>query len=317
MSLAGLESELVEAVERVRPSVARIRRSVRISGRGERVPAEAAGSGLVVDPRGYLVTNDHVVRGSRDIRATFDDGRELSAEVVGEDPATDLAVLRVGVRDLPAARLADSERLRVGQFALALGNALGLPGGPSLSVGVISALGRPLPGADHVLEGLIQTDAAINPGNSGGPLAALDGSVIGVNTAIVPYAQGVGFAIPSNAVRTVVDEIVRSGRVARPWLGISGLGVDPSIARRFGLRASRGVLLAEVHRPGPAGAAGLRPGDVLLRLGPNELAGLRDLVGTLGRLPLGGAVDFEYLRDGSRRRGVLRIEETPPGLPAE
>jgi S1-C subfamily serine protease len=312
MTLHGLEAELVAAVERLRPSVVRIRRQDVARGwRGSRT-VEGAGSGLIVDERGWLVTNDHVVRGAREIRATLDDGRELPIEVVGEDPATDLAVLRTDARALPAARLADSERLRVGQFALAIGSSLGLPGGPSVSLGVISALGRPLPGSDYVLEGLVQTDAAINPGNSGGPLADLDGAVVGMNTAMVPYAQGVGFAIPSNTVRFVVDQVRDAGRVVRPWLGISAFSLDPPLARRIGLRADRGVLVAATHPAGPAERSGLRRGDVLLRVGPYELTGLRDLVGALARLPIGGSVDVEFDRAGRSQRGVLRITEAPP-----
>ncbi len=306
-----LESEFVGAVERLRPSVVRIRRK-RTGRFGGPDGSEAAGTGVVLDPRGYVVTNDHVVRSSQDLKITLDDGRETHGAVVGEDPATDLALVRIDGRDVPAARFADSERLRVGQFALAIGNSLGLPGGPTVSFGVISAIGRPLPGADHVLEGLIQTDAAINPGNSGGPLADLDGAVVGLNSSVVPFAQGVGFAIPSNTVRAVAEQILSAGRVVRPWIGISGVGADAGLARRFGLARTSGVLLAEVRDDGPSARAGLRPGDLLLRIGPYAVRGLRDLIGALAKLPIGGAVDFEYARGAELKRGVLRIAEAPP-----
>ncbi len=315
--LHAIEGAAVETVERLGPSVVRLRRYATLPGRGGALRAEGAGTGIIVDGRGYLVTNDHVVRGARELRVVLDDGREHPGSGVGEDPATDLAVVRIDGRDLPAAPLADSERLRVGQLALAIGNALGLPGGPTVSLGVISALGRPLPGADHVLEGLIQTDAAINPGNSGGPLANLEGGVVGVNSAVIPYAQGVGFAIPANTVRNVLDQIRTSGRVIRPWIGISGVNVDRALARRFGLGEPEGVLLAEVHPQGPAARSELRPGDVLTRLGSEPVRGLRDLVAGLSRLPIGGAIDFEYLREGRHRRSVLRIGEAPPPLLAE
>ncbi len=315
--LHAIEGAAVETVERLRPSVVRLRRYSTRPGGGGAPRAEGAGTGIIVDGRGYLVTNDHVVRGARELRVVLDDGREHPGSVVGEDPATDLAVVRIDERDLPAAPLADSERLRVGQLALAIGNALGLPGGPTVSLGVISALGRPLPGADHVLEGLIQTDAAINPGNSGGPLANLEGGVVGVNSAVIPYAQGVGFAIPANTVRNVLDQIRTSGRVIRPWIGISGVSVDRALARRFGLGEPEGVLLAQVHPGGPAARSDLRPGDVLTRLGSERVRGLRDLVAGLARLPIGGAIDFEYVREGRHRRSVLRIGEAPPPLLAE
>jgi len=316
MGLREFESELTGAVERLRPSVVRIRVDGGHRGR-HAAGAEAAGTGVIVDSGGILVTNRHVVHDAGTFRALLDDGRELAATTIAEDRATDVAVVRVDGRGLPAAQLANSEELRVGQIALAIGNSLGLPGGPTVSVGVISALHRPLPGADYVLEGLVQTDAAINPGNSGGPLADLDGRVVGLNTAVVPYAQGVGFAIPSNTVRYVLDQVLESGRVVRPWLGISAVGVDDALARRLRLKAARGVYLADVVMGSPAGIAGLRSGDVVVRIGPYEVAGLRELLRALSRLPIGGAVDVECLRGGATRRVVLRIAETPADLVAE
>jgi serine protease Do len=314
MSLQDLEHELTDAVERLRRSVVALRAPRVRGGPGE--IGEAAGSGVLVDPDGFLVTNHHVVDGARGLRVRFDGGRELPGEVLGSDPATDLAVVRVPGHDLPAARFADSERLRVGQFAFALGNSLGLPGGPTVSLGVISATGRPLPGADYVLEGPLQTDAAINPGNSGGPLANLSGEVLGINTAMMPFAQGVGFALPSNTVRSIVEQIRSSGRVHRPWLGISAVTVSPALARRERLPTEQGVLVAGVDRAGPAAASGIRAGDVLRQIGERPIGSLRELLAALARLPVGGAVDFEYLREGRVRRGVLRIAEAPPALAA-
>ncbi|TLX99754.1 MAG: trypsin-like serine protease, partial [Thaumarchaeota archaeon] len=173
--------------------------------------------------------------------------------------------------NLPVANLGDSESLKAGQIVLAIGNALGLPGGPTVSMGVIGALGRPLPGTDFVLEGFIQTDAAINPGNSGGPLADLSGNVIGINTAMIPFAQGVGFAIPTHTVNRVVEQIIRHGRVVRPFLGISGVDMNPAIARRFNLPVDSGVLLADVGRDTPAYEGGLRSGDIIFRVGDQEV----------------------------------------------
>ena len=314
MSLRAWESELTSAVGRIRESVVRQRR-IEPPRRG--LPpwsVDGTGTGIVVDSRGDLVTNDHVVHGAREIWVRTDRGEELPGEVLGHDRATDLAVVRVPAHGWPAAELADSDRLRVGQFVIAVGNSLGLPGGPSVSVGVVSALGRPLPGADHVLEGLIQTDAAINPGNSGGPLADLDARVVGINTAMIPFAQGVGFAIPANTVRFVVEQLRTGGRVVRPWLGANVVSVDPPLAQRFSLGVDHGVLLAEVHRPSPAADAGLRGGDVLVRVGDRGTASVRELLGTLGALPLGGAVDIEFVRGRGHRRAVLRVTEAPPAL---
>ncbi len=236
MALSQLENELTAAVDRIRPAVVQVRRAFgprRYRGPGRR--PEAMGTGIVVASQGYVVTNSHVVESSPEVEVGLPDGREIAESVTGEDPLTDLAVVRAEARDLSAVRLADSDQVRVGQFALAIGNSLGLPGGPTVTLGVVSAIGRPLPGADFVLEGLLQTDAAITPGNSGGPLANLQGEIIGINAAMLPYAQGVGFAIPSNTIRRVVDQILEQGRVVRPWLGISGVEVDSRVARQHEL----------------------------------------------------------------------------------
>jgi serine protease Do len=315
VTLRSLEAELVGAVDRLRPSVVRIRRLERVrTWEGPR-SVEAAGSGIVVDEQGLIVTNDHVVHGASELIAQIDGAQEVPASVVGEDPATDLALVRADARGLRPAELADSEKVRVGQFALAIGSSLGLPGGPTVSVGVVSAMGRPMPGTDYVLEGLLQTDAAINPGNSGGPLANLEGAVIGANAAMIPYAQGVGFAIPSNTIRMIVDQLRETGRVTRPWLGISAVTLEPGMARQFGIDRPSGVLIADVQPEGAAAHAGLRRGDVLVRVGPYETPRMRELLGALGRLPIGGAVDVEFERDRHVQRGVVRIMESPPSLP--
>jgi len=202
--------------------------------------------------------------------------------------------VRVGADNLPTAELGDSEKLKVGQIALAIGNTLGLPGGPTVSAGVISALGRPLPGLDFVFEGLIQTDAAINPGNSGGPLADLNGNVIGINTAMIPHAQGVGFAIPTNSIKNVTEQMFEKGRVIRPWLGISGINLNPTVARRYGIAADSGVLMVGISRYGPVYEAGLRRGDILHQIGEVEVKQMKDLFGSTG---MGGGRSFVQVHD--------------------
>ncbi|TLY14034.1 MAG: trypsin-like serine protease, partial [Thaumarchaeota archaeon] len=220
MELSDLNDQIVKAVEKLSGSVVSID-SVRLARdyRFGVVPLEGQASGVIIDSTGYIVTNNHVIDGAAKVQVTLKDGRTFIGEVVGTDPATDVALVRVDGVNLPVAMLGDSESLKAGQIVLAIGNALGLPGGPTVSMGVIGALGRPLPGTDFVLEGFIQTDAAINPGNSGGPLADLSGNVIGINTAMIPFAQGVGFAIPTHTVNRVVEQILRHGRVVRPFLG--------------------------------------------------------------------------------------------------
>ncbi len=316
MALAEFEEELTLAVERVRPSVVVIERSATRRGpTTDPFPAAGTGSGVVWDPNGIIVTNEHVVRDAPSLRVVLPEGEPVAAELVGSDAMTDVAVVRVPVRRLPAATRGDSSRLRVGQVALAIGNSLGLPGGPTVSLGVVSALNRPLPGTDFVVEGLIQTDAAINPGNSGGPLADRYGSLIGINTAMVPFAQGVGFAVPVNTVAAVVRQLLEAGRVVRPWLGIHGLGVDRAVARRFGLPRASGVLIAETVPRGPAARAGLRPGDILFRVGSTGVRSFRDLVQALSSLPVGAAVDVAFERTGVEGTAVVQVLETPAAAP--
>src|SRR5712692_7458396 len=279
MSLKLLENEITSAVERLSASVVSIS-SVRIA-RDPRfgvVPIEGEGSGVIIDSNGYLVTNNHVIDGSSKVQVNLKDGRTYQGEVVGVDPATDVALIRVDAPNLPAAGLGDSEQLKVGQIVLAIGNALGLQGAPTVSMGVISALKRPLPGVDSIFEGLIQTDAAINPGNSGGPLADLNGNIVGINTMMIPYAQGVGFAIPVNTVKEITQQLFTKGRVIRPWLGITGVDLNPALVRRYNLPAESGVLVVEVTPNSPSEAAGLQPGDIVTGIGIQDVNKMKDLL---------------------------------------
>ncbi len=224
------EEKITEAVDRLSQSVVTVDTTKAKTARLSPFPRGGAGSGVIIKRQGYIITNNHVIEGATKVEIGLRDGRSFSGKVVGGDAQTDTALIRVEDYDLPEAQLGDSERLRVGQIAIAIGNTLGLPGGPTVSAGVISATGRPLPGADFIFEGLIQTDASINPGNSGGPLADLDGKVVGINTAMIPYAQGVGFALPINTVKRTVDQLIDRGRVMRPCLGISGVSVNSAIS---------------------------------------------------------------------------------------
>ncbi len=317
MGLSELESRITSAVDTIGPSVAGVA-SVRLGGRRGRetfvAPAEA--TGVVIDRAGFLLTNQHVVEGATAVRVHLADGRDLPAELLGGDAATDVALLRVDGIDVPPARLGDSESLRVGQIVLAVGYALGLPGGPTVSTGVVSALGRPLPGSDFIFEGLIQTDAAVNPGNSGGPLADLSGAVIGVNAAMMPFAQGVGFAIPIHAARRIAEEIRARGRVVRPWVGIVVAELRPDLARGHNLAPWSGLLVTEVVPRSPAHRAGLRPGDLVRRVGPFEVHRLRELLEGLSKFPVGSDLEVHLERRGSPLSVRLSLEESPqPTLP--
>jgi len=269
------------------------------------VPLEGQGSGIILDKRGLVVTNNHVIDGASQVSVNLKDGRTFTGEVVGSDEATDIAVIRLNVDALPAADLGDSETLRVGQFVLAIGNALALPGGPTVSMGVLSAKGRPLPGTDFIFEGLLQTDAAVNPGNSGGPLADLDGRVIGITTMMIPYAQGMGFAIPINTVKKIAQEILENGRVGRKWIGISGIDVTPQLARRYNLQSESGFLVAEVVPRSPADLAGFRNGDVVVAADGNEVKHTKDLLVAISRVGAGGTIRLDVDRMG--RKGALEV----------
>ena len=315
--LSALENQITEAVERLTESVVSID-SVRVTRdfRYGLVPIEGKGSGLIIDRNGYVITNNHVIDGATRVQVHLKDGRTFLGEVVGSDASTDIAVIKVDAANLPAASLGDSEKLKVGQIALAIGNTLGLQGGPTVSMGVVSALGRPLPGTDFIFEGLIQTDTAINPGNSGGPLADIGGNMIGMNTAMIPFAQGVGFAIPVNTIKWVVQQILEKGRVVRPWLGISGANMNQAIARRYDLPADSGVLVVEVDSRGPAYEAGVRVGDVIIQVGSHAVKQMKDILMALSKLAIKEEVEVDFIRLNAKRKALLRLKESPIAVSA-
>lgn len=312
MEITELESKVTGAVEKVSDSLVSInsRRLERRFPYGV-VPLEGQGSGVIIERNGLIVTNNHVIEDASQVQVTLKDGRSYVGEVVGTDEATDIAVVKVDAQDLPSASLGDSESLKVGQFALAIGNALGLPGGPTVSMGVISATGRPLPGSDFIFEGLLQTDAAVNPGNSGGPLADLNGRVIGINTAMLPFAQGVGFAIPINTVKRIAGEILEKGRVTRPWVGISGVDLNRALSRRYGIPIDAGFLVAELVPGSPAHEAGVKVGDVITEAEGIEVKRTKDLLFALSKLPVGESLALTVLRMGNMVRLQVRTAEAP------
>jgi serine protease Do len=308
-----VEDQITNAVEKLSESVVNIDSTTFArTFRYGVVPLAGSGSGLILDSSGHIITNNHVIENGDRVEVTFKDGAVVTGNVIGSDPATDVAVVKVRTdHELVPASLGDSEKLRVGQMALAIGNSLDLPGGPTVSAGVVSALGRPLPGADFIYEGFIQTDAAVNPGNSGGPLADLNGNVIGINTAIIPFAQGVGFAIPINIVKNSVTQILEKGRVVRPWIGITGVDVNDSLSRRYELGTNKGVLVVGVSNQSPADEAGLRQGDVITGIDKYDVVRMKDLLSNLSRLDVGEIVNLTIHRRGLQRRISLRLIEIP------
>ena len=225
------------------------------------VPVEGMGSGTIFDEKGYMLTNNHVVGGAEKIAVTLWNGEVLEGTLVGSCALHDTAVVKVKGKNLQAAELGDSDRLRVGQRVYAIGNPFGLAGGPTITSGVISAVKRTIESQRGLLENLVQTDAAINPGNSGGPLVDLEGKVVAISTAIIPFAQGIGFAIPINSAKNCTNEIITGGIVTRPWLGIIGLSLTGEIARYYGLPVDRGVLVTKIADGSPAEDVGIVAGD--------------------------------------------------------
>jgi Do/DeqQ family serine protease len=268
------------------------------------------GSGLIIDQSGLILTNHHVVKDADEITVRFSNKQETKGKVVGVDPRTDLAVIRVDAKEpLPVVSLGNSDGLRVGDWAIAIGNPFGLD--HTLTVGVVSATGRSEVGI-ATYENFIQTDASINPGNSGGPLLNIRGEVIGINTAIVATGQGIGFAIPVNMARKVMDDLVRKGKVTRGWLGVGIQPLTPELAKSYKVDRE-GVLINQVMPKSPAEAAGLKTGDLILSVGGKPVKDPRELQQIISESEIGKTLDIEVLRDSVRQTVKVRIGEMPAG----
>ena len=291
---------VASAVDRAGPAVA----CIAVAKKG----GSGSGSGFVFTPDGFMLTNSHVVNGAKRLVATFSDGRESRAHLVGEDPATDLAVIRVEGEPLPAVELGDSAAIRPGQIAIALGNPLGFE--HTVTAGVVSALGRSLAGyAGRMIEDVIQTDCALNPGNSGGPLLDSGGRVIGVNTAIIPRAQGICFAVAVNTAKWVVAQLFQHGRVRRAHVGISGGTAElmTRIARHHGLAQRRGVRVLGIESRSPAAVAGLCKGDLVIGFDGIEVTGIDTLQRLLDGTRIGKSSVLRILRGGA----LMHLPVTP------
>lgn len=298
--LEEIQTVITELAEQTKPSVVNlfpVSGAGRLrEGPGERAPnATGSGSGLIVDREGHIVTNNHVIGDATEIEVRFSDKTKLIAQVIGKDPDTDLAVLKVTTdRPLPSARFGDSASVKVGQWVLAVGNPFGLD--RTVTLGVVSGIGRENINLSRY-ENFIQTDASINPGNSGGPLFNLRGEVIGINTAIINFAQGIGFAIPSNMAKQVIEQLLAKGKVVRGWLGVGIQPLTAELAKKFGVTEGEGVLVNEVFEKDPAALAGIKPGDVIVRIdgavvdSPNKLSRL------IATLTPGATSKIEIVRD--------------------
>ncbi len=275
-------------------------------------PQMGLGSGVIVSPEGYILTNNHVVEGAQEIEVTLSDSRRTTAKVIGTDPDTDLAVLRITLDRLPVIAMGNSDTVQVGDKVLAIGNPFGV--GQTVTGGIISALGRNQLGI-NTFENFIQTDAAINPGNSGGALVDVNGSLLGINTAIYSRSggnMGIGFAIPVNTARQVLEGLVRDGQVTRGWIGVEPVELNSDLAETFGIKQTEGVIITGVLQNGPAFKAGLKPGDVLLAVGEKDVHNVSELLTLIAAQTPGTAVKMRI----KRRDADLSLEVTPAQRPA-
>ena len=269
------------------------------------------GSGVIISPEGYILTNNHVVEGADEIEVTLTDSRRASATVIGTDPDTDLAVLKVQLDKLPVIVLGDSDKLDVGDQVLAIGNPFGV--GQTVTSGIVSALGRNQLGI-NTFENFIQTDAAINPGNSGGALTDINGNLMGINTAIYSRSggsMGIGFAIPVSTAKHVMESIVKNGRVVRGWIGVEPNELTPELAQTFGIQTAQGVIVTGVLNTGPAAAAGMRPGDVITQVDGQPVRTVSELLTRIAALTPGQPAPFTLQRRGD----TVQVSVTPAQRP--
>nr|WP_297459290.1 Do family serine endopeptidase [uncultured Halomonas sp.] len=334
MSRAGGPVSYADAVDRAAPAVINVYSS-RVVEReqhplmsdpffrqffGDEAPGRqrmlsSLGSGVIVSAEGYVLTNHHVIRGADQIQVALRDGRETLAKVIGTDPESDLAVLKIDLDDLPVISLAQSESAEVGDIALAIGNPFGV--GQTVTMGIISAKGRNHLGLS-AYEDFIQTDAAINPGNSGGALINAKGALLGINTAIFSRSggsHGIGFAIPTNLAREILNEIIVHGRVIRGWLGVEVQEITSNLAESFGLNATQGVVIANVVTDGPGDKAGLRPGDVLLSIDGKPILDPRVAMADIADIEPGSTLPVKIIRDGEAVTVDILVGERPTPNP--
>jgi len=313
------DEPIVQARKRVAAAVVNIDTVTRSSGKDNfsdfffgfmpmpQTPRETTGkgSGFIISKDGYVLTNEHVVSGADEVTVSLPDGRKYKATVVGKDKVNDLAVLKIPGENLPVVELGDSSTLEPGQWVLAIGNPYGLE--DTVTAGIISGLGRSLDGEG----GFVQTDAAINPGNSGGPLVDLNGRVIGINTAIIQSAQGIGFAVPINTAKDVLDTLISKGYVPRSWLGVTLVELNENLAAQLDVMPGRGVVIYEVYSNSPAQKAGLRAGDIILSIDGKEINTTSEAQNAIREKEPGNRCRVEFLRNGKRTEMQIQLTEMP------
>lgn len=278
------------------------------NGGGQKFKSSALGSGFIIDMNGYIVTNNHVIEGAEEIIVKLQDEREFKATVVGTDPLTDLALLKIDTlgASITPILLGDSDKAEIGDWVVAIGNPLGLGG--TVTAGILSAKGRVL--GDGPYDNFIQTDVSINPGNSGGPLINMDGEVIGINTAIIQSAQGLGFAVPVNMLKNIIPKL-KQGKVTRGWIGVTLQPLDEKLAKSFGLNDTKGVLIADVSKGEPGDKAGLKAGDIVIAVDGKKATDSRTLVGIIGSKSPNDKVVLTVIRDSKQQNITVTLGERP------
>ncbi len=307
------EKKVLEVIEKVTKSVVNIS-TVRVVHNifYQAVPVSGMGSGTIFDAdKGLILTNHHVVGGAQKINVTLYNNQVIEGTIVGSCVARDIAVVKVNAAELSSAELGDSDKLKVGQRVYAIGNPFGLTGGPTVTSGVISALNRTIQSDRGLIENLVQTDAAINPGNSGGPLVDLEGRIVAISTAIIPFAQGIGFAIPINLAKMCTTDILTQGASMRPWLGVVGLTLNEAIARYYGFPVGHGVLVTKVAGGSPAESAGMAEGDIILEVDNVETRVIEELVREIRKRRVGDNVRVFALRNGREHFFELKLSGMP------
>jgi S1-C subfamily serine protease len=308
--IPGTEDILVQAVEKISKSVVNIASVRMVHDQLFRVfPVQGVGSGVIIDKDGYVLTNYHVIDDAERLRVTLSDGRVFNGKIVGVDPPTDLAVIKIETNEeIPIARLGDSSKLKTGQLVLAVGNPFGLTGGPTVTSGIVSSLNRGIQTENGMLE-LIQTDAAINPGNSGGPLVNIAGEVVAINTANMPYAQGIGFAVPVDTAKSILKDLIEKGRVIRPWIGIVSMKVTRNLARYYRLPLNEGAVVIQIEPFSPADNAGMRKGDIIEEVDGNKITEPSEISSHIRKKQVGDKITMTVNRNGRLIQIPLKLEE--------
>jgi S1-C subfamily serine protease len=308
------EEELVRIIENASPWVVNISVSMVQDAYMNAAPVQGMGSGIVLDSAGYILTNNHIVENANGMVVSMFDGTQLDGTLVGNDPMSDVAVVKVdtGKKKMPVAKLGDSDKVKVGHISIAIGNPFGfMLRGPTVTIGVISALNRTIQADKGVFENLFQTDAHINPGNSGGPLLNSKGEVIGMNSANIPFAQGIGFSIPINSAMAIAKELIEHGKVIRPWLGILGIGLNKDIATYYNLSADEGVLITRSFENSPAWAEGITSGDVITKVDGKPIKDMSELAGYVRKKKIGDVITLSVKRGNLQGDVKVKLAEIP------